>query len=180
MRERHVGAATTRLAMRLAGLPEPDPLRRLVQRLVPIRRARRHGPRPRRGAVWPLDGRCADRPGQCVVITSSGGCVASSRLDSASAVELVVVTTRLRTPGAVRSGVTFTVVQVPAVTGPDDPTFVDAIEPAGWFAAVIPFSVHDESLTPNTSKPVVWALVAQIRSVAESIVPLRAEVSNFR
>jgi hypothetical protein len=71
-----------------------------------------------------------DADGQCEVITSCGECVASSRLDNASAVELVVRRTIDRTPSVVNQDVTSIVFHVPAATEPEDPSFAP-IDPDG-------------------------------------------------
>ena len=81
------------------------------------------------------------------MITSSGGCVESSRLESASAVELVVSSTTLQTPGALTSALTSIVFHIPAVTAPEDPTFVAEMDPDGWFAVV-----HGEVLATMPSR----------------------------
>ena len=99
--------------------------------------------------------------GGVVVITSWGG-LAPVRLDSATAVALVVASWKEAVPEATAL-VTSIVSHAPATIGPLEPRTAPA---AGAFDAVIPVSVQVESATLRTVNPVDCALVAKIRSWA--------------
>jgi hypothetical protein len=83
--------------------------------------------------------------------TMSEGLLLDSRLPRLIAVEVEVLSAKLKVPLPLTSRVTSTLVHCPALRGPEEPATV--AEGGGALVYLIPFSVQLLSATHRTSKP---------------------------
>jgi len=117
-------------------------------------------------------------PGQPREVTTSCGGTEASRLENATAVELVSSIAMLSKPLPFISEETPTEVSVLLENPPDEPTDAEPI--GGALFQVMADSLHEVSATGQTVYPVLDEDVASTFRVRPSIVPGTELRSNFR